>query len=506
MAGSTTIAGQEGSPPTRSVKSRAIRAGFWLVGIRIFQQIVALSRPVILARLLAPDDFGVIGIAVMTRMIIERVGISGGLKDALIRKDDLEKDQIAAAWTFEVLRLIVLGGAVAAAAPAIADFFNSDAATPVIRITGLEMALTGMTSIGMVFVRKELEFRKEFLYRLIPTLASAGVTIWLAFELRSFWALALGHLTQTVLMLVLSYVLAPYFVRPTWNFRKLKGIAGFAVWTSVSNLIASLTGQIDRFFVGRILGPTGLGLYVVAGRITNLVSVEMINGVARVGFPAFAKIQKNRESVNRNFSQLVSLTSLILIPMTLFTAVWAPEVVGVLLGPQWDDAVGAVRVLAIATPLLALGHMFVTVLRSMGDAFTAAVVEAVRFVVTVAVAYPFISNYELAGAGYALITGLTVAFVVILVRSRGKLDTGYIELARLLLYSAILSVGLFAAIAIRDVESLNLVGTLLLGAVAFGAVYLMISALMFRIFHTGPIQIYTQFRKKTPKMAPAAPA
>lgn len=486
-----------------SLRSRAVRAGVWLVGIRIVQQLIALTRPLVLARILAPEDFGVIGIAFMTRIVLERIGIGGGIQDALIRKDDLTKEQIAAAWTFELSRIIIFGAMLAAVAPWISDFFNAPAATPILRVTGLEIVLSGFTSMGMLFVRKELEFKKEFYYRLIPIVLSTAVTIWLAFELRNVWALALGQLTQTVAMLVLSYIIAPYFIKPSFAFGQLRDIAGFAMWTSLSNLASTITSQADRFFVGRILGPTSLGFYVVAGRVTNLVSIELMNGVTRVGFPAFAKAQKHENAFNRAFEQLVSTSIYVLGPLALFIAIWAPEIVEVVLGPKWFESAKVVRILAGASIMMALVQIYLMVLRSKGDAASGAVADLLRLAAMLTLFYPLITNYGLLGAGYTLVSGLGVAFIYLLWKSRGVLNVGLVQLAKYIALAGLLSTGLLLAPVLRSTDALNLVETMILGTLSFSGIYIVGSVVMSRLFELGPLQLVFEIRKRrTP--APAA--
>lgn len=462
-------------------------------------QVLGLLRPLILARLLAPEDFGIVGIAVMTRLIIERIGISGGLYDALIRRDDLTKEHYAAAWTFEVGRAAIFGGIIAISAPFIADFFRSPDATPIIRIAGLELALASLSSMGMILARKELRFNKDFYYRLVPSVIGTAITIWLAFELRNVWALALGQLSITVIRVSISYWLAPMFLRPTWNFSKLKDLAGFAIWTSISNLLSVVASQVDRFFVGRMLGTASLGGYVIAGRITNLVSFELSNGVSRVGFPTFSKLQARPDALNKAFTQLIATSVFILGPLALYLVVWAPELVEVVLGPKWLDSIPAVRILAGAAVLLALARIYITVLRSLGRAAIGAGADTIKLVAMIAVAYPLISEFGISGAGLTMVVGSAFALMFVLWRSKGILRLSLYDLVKILLIAGLLSGGLLAAPALRDVGDLNMTLVFVIGTMSFSAGYLLFSAIMFRFFHFGPLQLVADIRARRTK-------
>ncbi len=467
-----------------------------MVAIRVFQQLLGLVRPIILARLLAPDDFGLIGIAIMTRLVVERLGIAGGFRDALIRRDDLTKEHYESAWTLEVLRAIAFGGIVALLAPYIAEFFRAPEATPIIRIAGLEIAILALVSVGMIFVRKELKFKKEFYFRIIPSIIGTGVTIWLAFELRNVWALALGQLTISILSVLMSYLVAPYFMRPRIDLPKVKEIAGFAIWTSVTNLFFVAASHVDRFFVGRILGPTSLGIYVISGRITNLVSHELSHGVLRVGFPTFAKLQVNRKVFNEAFGQLVASTIFILSPLAFVIAVWAPELVEVVLGSKWLDAVPVIRVLAGAAVLHALAQIYRTALLSLGRASVTATAAAVHLTIVAATAYPLITNFGVAGTGWAVISGNGATVLFLFFRGRGALQLSALNLGRSVVIAALLSSGLLLAPVLRDIDSLEQYQLLLAGLSIFGAVYLAAAFVLYKFTHYGPLQILVDFRTR----------
>lgn len=485
----------------KHLRSRAMQAGAWFVGLRIIQQVINLVRPLILARLLAPEDFGVIGIVFMTRIFVERLGISSGLYDALIRRDDLTREHYAAAWTFEAGRALLFGIVVVISAPLVADFFNAPVATPILQIAGLEIFLSSLNSIGIILVRKELQFKKEFVHKLVPTVVGTAITIWLAFELRNVWALALGQLTITVMTLVMSYVVAPYFVRPTWHWEKLKDLAGFAFWSSFASLLSVVSSQTDRFFVARILGPTSLGIYVIAGRFTNLISMELTTAVRRVGFPAFSKAQYRDDAFNKAFSQVISITIYVLGPLALYLTVWAPEMIEVLLGPKWADAVPVMRVLAGASVLFALANVYGTVIVSRGRAQLTAVATGLKFVVMASTAYPLITVFGVEGAGLTVAAGSAAELAFLYWRSNDVMQLSLFSLVKSLVAAVLLSGGLSIAPVLRDADTLSVFEVFILGIIVFGGWFVLGSVLLSRYFQYGPARLVAEMRSRGGKKA-----
>jgi len=189
-----------------------------MIGLRQADRLIGLISITILARLLLPEDFGLVVYAT-TFMAILEIFFQFGFETVLIRDQDAGRDSYDTAWTLEVIKGILLAGLMAAGAHQISLFFDEPALQVVVFYLATIPFMNGLKNIGIVDFQKKMEFDKEFIYRFSVRVVSAIVTVILAFRLRSHWALVYGMILSSALSLVLSYVMSGY--RPTFCLTKV---------------------------------------------------------------------------------------------------------------------------------------------------------------------------------------------------------------------------------------------------------------------------------------------
>ena len=162
--------------PEGSLSQRTVRGGLWMFLLRIIQQLFGLARLIILARILAPHDFGLMGIALLTMATLETFSQTGFQAALIQKKEDIES-YLDAAWTVLIFRGLLLFGILYFAAPFVASFFNTPEAKPIIQVIGFSVLLQAFTNIGVIYFQKELEFNKEFTYQFAGTLVDFIVAV-----------------------------------------------------------------------------------------------------------------------------------------------------------------------------------------------------------------------------------------------------------------------------------------------------------------------------------------
>ena len=245
------------------LSKRVVRGGIWVFAIRITNRGLGFIRTIILARLLAPHDFGLLGIAMLAIATLETFSQTG-FQAALIQKKENVESYLDTAWTVSAIRGIVLFLILFLSAPVIAKFFNSPQATLIIRVIAVSTLLSGFRNIGILFFQKELEFNKQFIYELSAILVDITVAISLAIILRNVWALVWGGLAANFVRLFMSYMLHPYHRRIRFEKEKFQDLFGFGRWVLGSSILVFLITQGDDIFLGKTLGITALGLYQMA--------------------------------------------------------------------------------------------------------------------------------------------------------------------------------------------------------------------------------------------------
>ena len=383
--------------PTKSLSHRAIKGGFWVFSLRIVQQLFGLARLIILARILSPNDFGLMGIALLTMATIETF-TQTGFQAALIQKKDDIKSYLDAAWTVLILRGFILFAIIYLIAPYVAIFFDVPEAKPIIQVIGFSVLLQAFTNIGAVYFQKELEFHKEFIYQFAGTLTDFIVAVSAVLILRDVWALVLGLLAGNVVRCFMSYLIHPYRPRLSSDLGKAKELFGFGKWVLGSSILIFLITQGDDIFVGKLLGATALGFYQMAYKISNMPATEITHVISRVTFPTYSKLQNDIPKLREAYLKVLQVTAFLSFPVAGLIFVLAPDFTMIFLGEKWMPMVPAMQVLVFAGLVRSIaatsGYMFY----AMGKPKIDTRLQIVRLSVLVALIYPFTIKWGILGA------------------------------------------------------------------------------------------------------------
>lgn len=393
------------------LRFRVVRGGFWVFVLRITTWLFGLVRTIILARLLAPADFGVFGIALLAMSALQTFSRTG-FGAALVQKKEDTEFYLDTAWTVQVIRGVVLGLIAFALAPYVAAFFDAPAAKPILQVIAFSVLLGGLGNIGLSYFQKELEFHKTFVYELSGTLADIGVAIPAAFILRSVWALVFGLLARTIVQIVLSYFIHPYRPRPRFNWQQFKELFGFGKWILASSIVVFLATQGDDAFLCKILGASALGLYQVAFRFANLPGSE-IGVLSRVAFPAYSKLQDNIPKLRDAYLRMMRFVSFLSIPLGGGIFMLGPAFTHIFLGDKWMPMVPALRILAISGIIGVINSPAGSAFNALGKPHLSFVVLLTRVITLAGAIYPLALLWGMSGVAVAVLLSSCSSFPVI---------------------------------------------------------------------------------------------
>ena len=370
--------------------------------LRVFQQLFGLARLIILARILAPHDFGLMGIALLTMMTLDTFSQTG-FQAALIQKNKNIESYLDSAWTVMILRGIVLFGALFLIAPYAAEFFNTLEAKSIIRVMGAAVLLQAFTNIGVIYFQKELEFNKQFIYQLSGTLADFIVSVSAALILRNVWALVFGLLAGNIVRFIVSYLIHPYRPRFSFDLQKAKELFGFGKWALGSSIIMFLIIQGDDGFIGKFLGVTMLGFYQMAYKISNMPATEITHVISQVTFPAYSKIQDNIPKLKEAYLKVLRVTTFLSFPVAGLIFVLAPEFTSVFLGEKWMPMVPAMKVLVFWGLIRSIGATTGPVIYATGKPKILTKYQFFQLITLIILIYPFTKYWGLLGASLAVL-------------------------------------------------------------------------------------------------------
>ena len=382
----------------------------WVFGLRILNRGLGFTRTIILARILAPEDFGLLGIGMLSIATLETFSQTG-FGHALIQKKENIDSYLDTAWTVSAIRGLVLFLILFVSAPLIAEFFNSEEATLVIRVIAISTLITGFKNIGVLFFLKKLEFNKQFIYELSGTVFDLSVAIILAFALRNVWALIWGGLAGNFIRFLMSYLLHPYRPRLKVKRSQSKELFQFGKWIVGSGIIGFLINQGDDIFVGKMLGITALGIYQMAYLLSNLPATEITHVVSQVTFPAYSKLQDNIPRLRSSFLKVLQVTIFFSAPVAGGIFILIPEFTELVMGSKWMPMVPVMQVLVLAGMLRSIAGTTGPVFLAVGRPQIETIWNTIRLAILAVLIYPFTVRWGIIGTAMAVSINTLIATI-----------------------------------------------------------------------------------------------
>jgi lipopolysaccharide exporter len=400
-------------PPTppRSIAEKMAKGAGWMVFLRFMVRGTGIISTLILARLLLPDDFGLISLAMSLSEGIEALGALG-LQLALIRQPTISRPLYDTAFTITLIRNLLSAAVLAALAPLSADFFNDGRLPVILYVIALVTALQGLENIGIVSFRKEMRFEKEVLIFIVPKLVAFVVTLTLAYILRDYRALLAGIVCQRLARVGLSYIMDSY--RPRLSLAAWRELLKFSNWIWLNSIAYFIRERSDAFVLGRLLGPASIGIFRVGAEIASLPSTELVQPISRALFSGFALAENAGAATRQIFVQSLGLVLAIILPVALGLSLCAEPLVLIALGPKWVQTIPIIQIIAGFSVLTVFGELGAMALIAVGKpaASTAMVVigAAVRLPLIIAGTY----YGGLNGLAWAIALSTALDFIVCL--------------------------------------------------------------------------------------------
>ena len=456
-----------------SLSQKVIRGGAWVFTLNIVTRGLFFIRTVILARLLLPSDFGLVGIAMIAISIL--LAFSGtGFAPALIQKKSGVSDYLNTAWCVEAVRGIILAFILFLFAPLMAIFFNNPEAKLVIQVMAIAIALTGLTNIGMIYFQKELQFAKLFIYNFSTQMATLIVSVTLAFILRNVWAIVYGTIFGAMTKLILSYVLHPF--RPNFKFDldKAKELFRFGKWMLGSSILIFLLTQGDDIYVGKLLGVTALGFYAMAYRLSNLPATEISHVISQVTFPAYSKLQDDIPKLRESYLKVLQVTLFLSFPIAGLIFILAPEFTRIFLGEKWIPMVPAMQALAFFGITRAIKATTGPVFQGIGKPKISTVGSIFQLVVFIAIIYPLTHRWGILGTSIAVIIPNILFMIYIVKKLESTMNYKLVNFMTFLLPPIIGSIAMCFVLSLVYIwDNITLFGFLLSIILAI-SIYLMV--------------------------------
>ncbi|MEM6415106.1 MAG: lipopolysaccharide biosynthesis protein [Pseudomonadota bacterium] len=318
----------------RSVGSRVARGAAWIGGGGIAARLIGLINTLIIARLLTPDDFGVVAIGVTITQLLQNIS-DIGVAQTVVYYQKADRKQIDTLFTLSVLRGVFVLICLWLAAVGAGAFYNDDRVGWIFFGMGGVAIIQALVNPRLHEFQRELDFTKEVFASLADKIIGVLASIAVAVILRNYWAIVAGLAAGATARLVISYYFRPYLPRLTLT--AFQEIIGFTGWLTGVSFMAALNNKIDALFLGKLLGPVQTGLYYMGTSLAWLPASEIAGPIAKALYPGLSSLQSDPKAMRETFLRGAEALGIIALPAAIGCAFVADNLVQVILGTRWAD-------------------------------------------------------------------------------------------------------------------------------------------------------------------------
>ena len=320
---------------------------------------------VALARLLSPEEFGIVAIVYLFAQI-GWVFVEGGFSSALVQQRDVDDREMSAIFHFQWMFALVMALVLNLASPWIAEFYGIPVLDPLIRVLALTIILNALGGVHRSLLERALAFRELMIAGLISTVVAGVLAVYLAFNGAGVWALAIQALVSSAISVVLLWVFHPWRPRMVFRPSLLKRTFSFGQYLLLSGILEALYGRLYGLVIGKMYGPADLGQYNRAITTQSMLGNLLTGIVARVAFPAFCAIKEDQPRVIAGLRKAVVGVMAINIPVMLGLLAVAEPLVLTLFGEVWMPSVPLLRILCLSGLLWPMHMINMDVLLAQG--------------------------------------------------------------------------------------------------------------------------------------------
>lgn len=318
----------------------------WSFGERILAQGVSFLISIVLARILAPDQFGVISL-ILVFINIANVFVANGFGESLIQKKDADKTDFSTVFWCSFTLSVVLVAIIWLGAPYVGAFYDKPELIMPMRILSFKLILASLNTIQQAYISKHLLFRKMFFATLIGTLISAFVGIGMAYAGFGVWALVAQYLTNSTIDTVALTFLVKWRPEKIFSTHAAKRLIGYSWEITGAALINELYAQIRSLIIGKVYSTADLAYYNKGNIFPQVIMTNINAAVNKVFFPVMSNYGDNREGLKQFTRKSLKGTALATFPLMAFLIASADKLIPFLLTEKWNFSIPYLRILCL---------------------------------------------------------------------------------------------------------------------------------------------------------------
>lgn len=332
---------------------------------------------IILARILSPEEFGLIGMIAIFIALGNSL-MDSGFSGALIRKESVDDKDLSTVFYTNLALSVLIYAFLYFMAPAIAKFLNTEVVCELIRVLGLSVIVVSFTQVQKVNFTRKIDFKTQAIISFIAAMASGVISIWMALSGYGVWSLVAQQLSRQATISVLLWIFSSWKPSLTFSVASFKEMFAFGSKLLACSLISVIWSEIYSFVIGKMYNPVSVGYYTRAEKFKSLVTSNIGQVVQRVGYPIMSSLQNEPERQVRVFRRVMRLTILLAGSLVMGLIGCADAMIEVLIGAKWLPAAEYLRIVGLSGLFLPLILVSVNIFNANGNSNKTLMLEIIK--------------------------------------------------------------------------------------------------------------------------------
>lgn len=448
----------------------------WRFAERCGAQLVQFIVSIVLARLLAPEVYGTIALITVITTILN-VFVDSGMGSALIQKKDADSEDFSTVFYFNMCVCIILYIGLFISSPWIAQFYKDPTLTPVIRVLGLTIVISGVKNIQQAYISKTMQFKRFFFATLGGTIGAAVIGIWMAFEGFGVWALVAQQIFNATVDTMILWITVKWRPKKEFSFERLKGLFSYGWKLLASSLLDTVYNNIRQLIIGRMYTPSDLAFYNRGKQFPDVIITNINTTIDSVLLPTMSQEQDNTERVKAMTRRAIKTSTYIMAPLMMGLAFCATSVISLILTDKWLACVPYMQIFCITSMFYPVHTANLNAIKAMGRSDLFLKLEIVKKVVGTVLLLSTMWFGVMAMA-YSLLVSSVLSQIINSWPNRKLLGYGYLEQVRDFAPGILLAVGMGISVYFIGFIPLPAGITLMIQIVAGAIIYVSMSALL----------------------------
>lgn len=347
------------------LKQKTVKGVMWSLVQRFGVMIISFCANLVLARLLTPDDYGVVGMLLIF-ISISNTFVDGGFGTALIQKKKPTQEDYSTIFFWNIAISVILTGILYFSSPFISEFYRLPLLADVLKVMGTVLIINAFSAVQTNVLQKNLEFKKLATINIIANAAASILAIVLALNGFGVWSLVLRYLSCSMVVSVILWITTKWKPTLTFKLESFKTLGKFGIMVLLANLVETIYTEFQGLVIGKAFSAKTLGYYTQAKRLEEIPTSGISAAVNQASFPLYAQLQNDKNALRSAVRKYIRALSYLVIPLYFILIIIAESLINILFTEKWNASVNLFRILCFIGMIYPLNTVNTNVIKSLG--------------------------------------------------------------------------------------------------------------------------------------------